>query len=1356
MVGNDAKYAFDRRLYVDRRITDQVIDTCRTWAGTTDRLCWISLSTASGRGNTWLLQGLAEKITGTNLLLQPMIIDAVREGGAPPEFTPLQEVLTGRRRRGSFFRRALHRFRTAASMRPLIFVGAVIVLFGVALLAHSANEYVDDAKNASVAHFFQHYLMAHWREGIFKVLISVVFSLSSWILMRFLIHDGSRDDELSEAEKKQYLTPDGLAGGLAEFARNRAGVALLVDRAHLLPAQDRALLLDLQRRTPENESIRRLREQYRFIIVTVDEAPAFAAVDNAKKGSAQPRVDPVVALPVPDEFTQDELLEIARRQRPDIYGRLTDDTDDEARTLLDEAAVNIHALMDDNTGSAGITGERLFTEAEARNTDGVSFGPESMLLYQAVRMVGGVERPRCEKKALSDWLRELLRSRHLERFGVPVLASEKDLLDDLREQSGVVRSSGSILSFDATLCRAVVQWARENRAKVAARAYYYWLRELLRRASVPVDTLAGAMPSQTKRHALKKAAWFAMEITELDIEVSDFLEPLSPDGRIEVRSDAVRALLAASIVYAREGDTQQAGSAIEDLVEWLDAELAAADPALAEAAAAHAWELYWLTADDAVYSMLVKLGELVPTLKDRQPWRIEARFDDVARGRAAEPWRKSAKRAMAPALINRGSLAETWRRARGGARGFVFPFDYPEAPREEVEVPQFPSSTATTLRHMAVASARDLVKAETIIDAWTASLPPQVDSGCVGDEVLLVNQQAAIAHLRVRMAISAGDAEARERHADVAATAYDRALLLSSLIGWRGLTAELSFHFGRLMYGLSLVRRDEEWDTWEAAFSNTVTIEREAGWMLYTPEVHFIRWLFFRGLAIERSLEDGYNVYETARALVSLPVFLEHCRTIMIDFNNGARSASDPVRAHDRSAMLWTEWADSLAALPEAREFWTPSFTRLEAEQADSLGYAAQARRLADQPEAAEALLDRADALLGQLDADDPVRRSIALAVRYQRVMLVENDLPKRDVAGRALWTEVRFEDEMFPLALGLMVNADARAETLADPWPRDDSGALAADPDSPAVSLEPGWLAARAIVPPRNRFEYRFRQFQRGFDLSPASDYTHQMSMLADIAISDNFIEPIRRDLLVLLARCIALTRAVRAESTEIDLLRLLLTATNNDANVHAEYVSAIARFERLFERERKMVSEGPLGWYALAERLHHYFHMLVNDELLNAEYLAAMQSARVDPNAGLEERKERQKLYEGARRAHDGGSLADCVAILDDALPPANAHWVFWEDLLALQLWFEAASVVVNAPQLTDRAQQLRAFTMRYVRQLSITVEDAQIRLIALKLLKFLEEGMTAAARLPIAGEPDVKTQGSGRRQRPRPTAA
>lgn len=1324
---------FNRRRYVERyrerrgqpplALAEEILEVARNWVAAPGpgRVGWISLSTAPAHGNTWLLHDLAERFRTDYLFrfrFNTVLVPAATGNAAPsPALGPLQETLTAplRDRRLSGPRL---RVMEAIAAHPLLLPLMTIVVLTAIVVCATIAQYLTDEPMWSYRDFVERYMPEKiWRMipvAMIGILASVLPSAITRVLQRSSQYDPLREIELGHIQSREAIT-----AGLIRLIGKRQGVVLLIDRAHLLRETENLFLTHLAKPETRPPELVEFFGKYQVLIVSLDEVAPWVVTSYK-----------TVVVP---EFGLTDLREIARRHGKAVHDRVRHDTED-AGELLEQARRDIHSLFGGGEHLLADVGLH-YRRAQEESPNDLAYGLDAMMIYQAVRVKseGKAEIPKGE---LGRWLKRLNASSHLPDFQIEP-ADTAELVKSF-SRTTLVRPAGNQLVFDVARCRALLDWARDDKrqdeAFVAARAYVYWWREIVPAiADADFATAFAPHPPLAWRQKMKRAAWLLMELTKLPIGVSALLDTMRESQRESTRADAASTLLLASIAHFREGDTTLAIGAAEDVIDWIGD----GGPPL-DVYATHLWEMYWLTASPIVLETLHRLREAAPSVARTQAWRIESRFHAIARGDEAEPWKLPRKRGLSERLLVRGALAESIRAARND-RGVAFAQAL--HPRTE---PLFAdaalplSSAPIQLWMMRVTRAveDDAGQAARLLQAWRKTLPDTTADCCVGDEPL---QWYALAmHLHARRRAGVDD----DPPVDVSAEeAYNRALLLASVLNWQALTSEISYFLGVFLVDttdpVSAVDT-APWKRWETAFQSVLAVEKEAAWYLFTPEVLLSRWGEIRSASVDRSLSDGWAAYQALkRSRACDEVLLEMHGTLQRDF----MTCADNNEARDLSGDLQLEWAESLAA-KAARSRWTRA--TLEAEQAVHFGLAAQARRLSERFSEVPPLLERAAKRLDAVPTDSPDRRQVELSIGFQWMCLYHDEEKWDEFAASAaaLWSKLQITDAVYPVVLSSRVGEHSRRGMLRQEWPVDANGNPAEDPDAPHLSLSLEWMKMCGVENVATRYEYRFWQLHQAlpYEMTNFTNYARAIINVAEYGIDDaKLIGPIRPFLVQLLDVASEYYMSQHIGSKRIDALRLLMIATDHSPEYYAAYRVALNEFAQLVEHEKKVLADSPRQWYLLANHIHRYFQFLVDSRRAQTEMLRTFDDARVDVERVLADQQTRERDYDQAQEAFNRRDVAGALRILDAALPGNNALWVFWSDLDALSLWMRGAETVDTGPKHESRAQQLRAFAIRYVRQLSRSVDDMQVQIIAVRLLRLLEASLDDTPRLPVARHPE-----------------
>lgn len=1318
---------FDRRRYVERYrerrgqqplgLAEEILEVARNWVSAPGPGCvgWISLDTEPARGNTWLLHDLAERFRGDYLFrfrFNTALVPAATSDAPSPPLGPLQETLTAPLRdRGltNHQRRLLQAIAAHPFLFPLLVLGVPTAL----VLGATITQYLTDERVWSLRHFLMHYMPQNIWRMIPVAMIGVILGVLPSALTRILQRSPG-NDELQEIEIKRLQSLSAMVDGLVRLIGKRQGIVLLIDRAHLLREAESLFLMNLAKPETRPPELVEFFAKYQVLIVTVDEVKPWVVSSYR-----------TVVVP---QFGLTDLREIAKRQGKAAHDRVKDDTE-EASGRLEEARRDIHSLFGG--------GEHLLADislhyrrAQEESPNDLAYGLDAMMVYQAVRVKseGTVEIPKGE---LGRWLKRLNASSHLRDFQIES-ADTAELVKSF-PRTTLARPAGNQLVFDVARCRALLEWARDERhqdeAFVAARAYLYWWREAV--PAITDDDLATVFaphPPLAWRQKMKRAAWLLMELTKLPVSGRALLDTMRQAQREKTRSDAALTLVLASIVHLREGDTTLAIGAAEDVIDWIGA-----DGVRLDVYATHLWEMYWLTASPIVLKTLTRLREAVPSVVETQAWRIESRFQAIVHGEEAEAW-KLPRKQLSEWLLVRGALAESIRASRV-ERGVAFAQAlHPRGEPLFVTATLAHSSAPIQLWMMRATRAVEGEREDAIqlLDEWKTALPDTSADCCVGDEPLQWYALAMHLHARVRAGMETGSS---------AEEAYNRALLLASVLNWQALTSEISYFLGVFLVDTTDPVSDAgtaPWKRWETAFQSVLAVEKEAAWYLFTPEVLLSRWHEIRAAAVDRSLTDGWAAYQALkRSHACDEVLLEMHGTLQDDFN----TCADSDEARDLSGDLQLEWAESLASKADSAR-WTMS--SLEAEQALHFSLAAQARRLSERFSAVPPLIERAAARLEAVAAESPDRREVELSIGFQWMCLYQDEEKWEEFAesAAALWAKLQITDSVYPVVLSSRLGEDSRRGLLRHEWPADANGQPAADPEAPHLSLSPQWMKVCGVTTVATRYEYRFWQLHQTVahvQANPAN-FASAIMNVAEHGVDDAMLlGPIRPFVVQLLDGALNYYVMEHIGSKRIDTLRLLMIATDHSPEYYAAYRVALNEFAQLVEHERKVLADSPMQWYLLANRIHRYFHFLVDTRRAQTEMIRTFDGARVDAGRVIADQEEREREYEQAREALNRRDLAGALRTLDHALPGNDALWVFWSDLDALSVWMRCAESIDTGAKHELRAQQLRAFAMRYVRQLSRSVDDTQVQIIAVRLLRLLEASVDETQRLPVARSPE-----------------
>lgn len=1305
--------------YVERAFDEALLRKCREFAQGREAVRWLSLETAAGRGNTRTLKHLAEEI-GRDLSLRyslsSIFVDAMPAGDAPaPEPRPLMAAIT-EPLRGPFARAANHLKKHR--YRPFL-AALVFVLIGVPLAA--SVWYLTEVKGSHSAAGFIAFVGEHLTVSIALFFGAIAFPALLFELIKALVvHKG----HLSADDVRDLSTPDAVGRGLLRGAQNRLGTVLLIDKAHLFDRTSRAMLAQIVSPPRESVPLRQFLGRYRLLVVTVDEMQTWGEMAGKRGVKFE-----TVTVP---EFTLAEVRDIARHNAESLALVQRADADDEEATETIESARHDVRLLFGTRDDLRDEMARVYRDAEAKNITGERFGLDHLLLYQAIRTAGGGGSLHTTTIDLAAWLKTHKRTPHFRDFGlrVPLQRDIEKLVESLPGLPLISRSGREVV-FDYRCARELLEVVRNTDREAASQAYAYWFED----ASATVGVLSPALISISMRPEVKerirRAAWYAKEIVEYD-DAAEAFEALPPDRRTELRLRMGNMLLLAAALEHRDGEMVACANNVGDALDWLQAASVPEAEHLIEAAFIEVSESYALSFEQVLKNGRDNLLTLRPALADGAAARSFARWEALRRGEevASEPEPVGAP----AAVVNRWRLTEAILRIRS-ERGFLF------SGESEVGV-DVPAPVDTDGRHVAAiflrqiavhaaATSKPEMASDLLID-WGAMIERRPLAVGLGDEILECLERGAYYESALHVIGSGGVAPIEEADAGRRGDeALERALVLLSFAEWQGIAALLSFERGLLLYAMSRhAATKEPWEAWEQMFRECVVIEEGREEFFLTAEIQHLRWCYFRDLATDRALEDGYESYRAARRLrMSNSFIVGMHRVFALKFQHYGHH-----QHYERSAELYEQWARELAPTAEARPHWEPYHSRLEFEQAAQLTLAAQARRLNREIAAAETLLIEAESLLG--DDTGPEATAVRQSIEFQRANIaMRTDRNAGYAVFRSLWNKLEVSANVASIALSAIVQLESQLGMSADPWPRIDVQP-APDPDAPQFSLEPFDIEAEIT-----RFEYRHRQLRLMIAMGNTAtpNITRAIMDITDVALNDHLDAT---GLMPLLEGAERYTTAIHHEGHRLRALRLLVTVSEQAEEWVRVYTAVADEEQKLQEREiLNELRSGKAGsWFSFADRMHYLYDPLVDRNRHDSALNAKVTEAGGDPEEVVAAYEAREPSFQQAEDLIEAGNYAAALAVLDAIIPDATIPWVFYGDLRGLQRWMSAASEVgVDNDVLEARAQQLRSFSARYVQQLSRTIDNAQVQEIAVRILAILEEAAGASARLPIASPHD-----------------
>ncbi|HLL77542.1 MAG TPA: hypothetical protein VK421_19960 [Pyrinomonadaceae bacterium] len=1405
------RVSFDPSLYVERDIDNALWGRLTKWAQESRQARWTSLRSKPCCGNTWVLKRayhLATTSSNFNSGIKTIFVEGDKAGdGHPPRLlnpltAKLFEIYSAGRM--SHWRRLKLRFHQASSRR-LMKAGAIILVSALlSCLFGGFHEYVTSIK-ANPLHVHE-WFPRFWREYFWEHLLdfpiwfltgsvaglplSLGVSLAVLYLARKKFWSNPSDDAPTDKELELLLTREGLTFVLREICKGWRGVLLLVDDAHHLSQLERQFLHELFAPLPQSSDLLRFSEKHSIMIVTLD------TQENARPEAlphSRQRYFEVLEVPA---FNLPELQEIARSVG------LTNDGEDganseEIEALLKQAfeAENVNVLLAHKQEQLIAEMGEEFRKAQEEDI-GNEFGLDEMMAVQAVNF-----EPIVPKSELLNWLKADSFSEYLSIFSLVLPGDGRDLLKKFLKQEKLVRTTGGVCYFDTTKSRALQYWLKKNAPQQLAQAHYFWFWHSLRKVASPRlqpdEVLKLPLPEQ---QVIKEGAWHASRISYLLNNATSVLTQapgLTDAQRHEHCYHVVALLLSSAVISRSEGDISEADEMIIDAEEWLCNPDGAQREAWLARLAEQLWRDYWLSGEPATRKQLASLLELFPQVGQKLSWLINLRLEEFLQGRDALTPLPSAPPSADAALCNMHSLTE-WLHAARRSHGFI------EAALRDKGVPVVEPLPAVgdiraefclrQLQALALNERGEQAALDEALGRWHARLrETAVASGHVGDEALHAFNEARYWHLLAEVSrkglalladlsvdeINNAQEELRARLAAAclkpseggievdyfiwmeARYAYERALQIAALLGWRTLTLEVSFHLAALLQRHTPPEKQVEsppwWSRWDGLFSQCIEMEKELGYFFHTPTIYRIRWKFLEeAVSREYCVEDAYHtLLAVQRARFPDSIKLRFHDQVSGLLNNYGDSDIN----RRRSAELHKMWAYELAKLPEARR----TYERLEYEQADNLNFAAQAHRHLDEFDDADKLLDEAAALLDSVpqtpappadDADDDerARRQLALSLDLQRAWLRQEQGQKQEFHAliRKLWVAVGRDDRIMPNLIGSLLNAEDESKLLMESWPPAPGQAAYADPDNDKLSLPAQWAADEEHpLPLRTRFEFRLWQFLSlsspsprptpeslrllaYFDWQLKSRYSETVLRFAQLGLK--FKNDLSADATRLLT---ALLKAVHfyfgeieeVNRYELEALLLLMGYEEDSIECRVAYIAALRKHQYLLERELRVRQEAQ-DWFAVADRVDDYLGVLVDPTLMAHKVGLKLRQSGFPLEKIKELREWRKEVYAGAQAAYKNGDYAAGLQLLTPALPASPSPWVFLEDLQVLNLWLQCArgGRFPKIDEINKRATQLRKSTLQYIHHFSEIIEDVQVQMLALELLNTLQKSVDA----------------------------
>lgn len=1121
--------------YESRDIEAGLYDAARKWLRPESALHWVSLRSKPGNGNSSLLRHFRKWLREYEVgfgNVRVIFVDgesATYPKVAGPLIKSLAELKSAVQ--GTRLRQLMRRVRYASAGRKMAAVSILLITLSAASVLSGISEYnkSPDAPWRDVFLWSQglvKFLAANWyklpvwlfSDAISGILLSFAFSSVILYLSRGRLFPQSARERVGREDLRALKSYKHLVEALYEVTHGCRGLILLIDEAHLLTDFERRLLVDLARPVPERPELEAFVGKRRVLIVTL-ESHQVSWVGRSDETS--------LVLDVP-EFTLDALDKIARRQLKEGFEHLRES---EQVDLLQKARENINTLFARRAESYDDEMGRLFTRAREEGIEDL-FDQAELMAYWAVAHEDSVR-----KGEMVRWLESPAFREHLREFGLrPPKDPDKSVKDF--NSSTLVRREGQTYFFRVSRCQALQRWLMkqsEDSGRLLARAHYFWFRSLSEGLNgslgKPDSAAALAEADQTN---VREAAWHAIQVGSYLNSPHDVLADargLTDSERRERGCKIAAVLISASVVCRSEGDTVESSDLVVDALEWLSDTPDADEREWIECGAEQLWRNFWVSGSPTEVNYLADVSARFPWLTDSPHWQVNRRLEQLLRCDGGLPPPPDAT-AIPHELLNLHRLTEALREVRQRYGPFSEGLHDTSINIHEPLEMSGKSLPELHLRHMqaaALSQRNEQARLDEVLTRWRERLKETTPTDThLGSCALHYYDEARYWHLLAdacRMGVIRIEEDLRipkEAEAEAivalfesvrgacltpppagaslpdylwqeAQAGYDRALKIMAFLYWRPLVMEASFRLGELLCNhtpLALRAQEPEpwWWNWNNLFWQTVRLEKEFGWTIHTPLIYRIRWKFFEHEEDnECSVEDAYNALQAARrANYPRRLVLAWHRQARVQFINHSNSDKDRVR----DAELNEEWADGLAVLPEAVEFW--EYEKLEHEQADALHFAAQARRLLDDIEAADALLDRAEALLGpsadanarngnrkvEPEAEPKSLRDLRISIKLQRAWVRKSQRRKADYEAAILdlWKFMQVEDEDGALVLQCLTELEAERNALGDRWPP--PGSLPrSEPHNRKLSLPSEWFCGSPPLVIKNRFEFRFYQ---------------------------------------------------------------------------------------------------------------------------------------------------------------------------------------------------------------------------------------------------------------------------------------
>ena len=1399
---------YSEHLYIERDVDHRLWEITRKWLGSS-QIQWVSLETAPGMGNTWLLEHLQNLIQKHEAGFSDIAVIPIKSPSSEIShgLGPLGQELYDRYTlsRVKFWKRVK---RVVREFGPVTAIGlsllAITALFAVFVLK-GVSEYIklNDWRKMSWAAlwsgFANDFFRDHWHEfpiwfltdfSVSVPLSLIVFGYSYWRSKR------RKKTAVANSEESEYFrSRAGLAMELTEICWRSRGAILLIDDAHLLGNDEKQVLIELVSPV-EGSAFQEFTSKYRVLIVTVESQ--YISWEGRSAAAS---------LSVP-QFTRLELNEIADRQ-------LSIEDDEDARKhqdeLVNQAQENIKALFAHREQKLIDDLGKQFSGLESNSFE-ATFNVAELMAYVAVLQMRALRSGQLVEALESSGSKD-----HLAAFGYRPVADSARLLEELRNTSTLVQQvRDRIVYFDVLRCRALRLWLKNgDYRQLLAQAHLFWFRHYMFRAFEDRKRLKHdevrdlSFPQQVN---LKSAAWHAAQIGVLLDTAPQVLQrasSLNEQQRRELSRDVAALLLATAIIYANEGNLTEANDLVVDALEWLREYKHTEQSELVHAAVNLLWRHYWLSGNPLIYERLQEVArdfpDLSPPVAKSISERVNRRYEEMLQAQEKLSPSPARTRIKDPVLTNINRLTGIFWQIRR-THGLVEPAleDTTLEIPDPVVAKEF-NAAEFQLRQLQIAAwtRRGISdRLEQGLRDWRQRLKEsQPIEGFLGSEVTYFLQTARYWHTladiyRVESGrneeLEEEQEEATEKlHALIvdaclkppseedsiqpieeyiwrnARSAYERAWQIAALLDWQVPLLEACFHFGVLLEKYTPQNEQTElppwWQSWdEQLFRRAIELEKDLHWIFHTPEIHLMRWGFFAEKDHEHSVEDAFNAYQSAkRAHYPIKLVLRWHQQVSSSLTNFGDSDLD----RRRCAELHEEWAHELAQLNDAPK---PEFNRLEYEQANSLHFAAQARRILKEFEACERLLDEAEQLVAKAQQEEPDTeepqnvRDLRQGLKLQRAWMFSGQ--RRDEEYKAavfeLWSGLRIKDESCAIVLGSLLNIERVMKVLDRPWPATED-APHIDPANADLSLPAEWFTGTSQIYLRNRFEFRFFQLAnlinfvaRGTSaqsyFSPDPERVFSIFALHSAAIyhwfgCNNYGEVVlgfgrvgmelmsgetqAKEYLIKLLGAVQFyfSQVQQVDRDELEALKLLMHYEPSEQH-RVRYVQVLTESKYLLEREllAREAAEEP-NWLVIASKVNSYLSVLVDATLQSNWINMGLQQTGMSAEQFLSLKNQRMNSLVEAKAKFASGELGACRQLLNKVLPPERNPWIFLEDLQIFDLWLRCATAQGMSPHANGDFKKyttaLRKGTEQFIRQFGLSIREIEGQRLATQLLDSIQ---------------------------------